>query len=400
MTQEQAARSAPPADGFVWALWISAALLMAVRVYQGHKVGFDLGVVYVAGQHFLNGEPVYTDPFFLYLPSSALLAAPLALLPGPFVIASGAVLAALSIAWLCVASVRMLAPQTPWMAPVLLVAALISLPGGALVYGGNTGFVALAALPLLYRWAMDDRWTRFGVLLGLTIAVKPILAPLVLLPLLARSWRAIAGAVVVPLVVSAIAMAFMPDPGRLLTSTLPQILAGPPSPFLSADASLSGVLRGWEVDETWSLAARAAAAALGLTATVLRWSRSDRGAARVVESGSLAILTTSVASSVAWDHYFLFVLPVFLFATQRGSLVRRAWLVWPCLIPLMVQLIPPTASGVTSYGAQIGAAIFLTFLALAVTEIKRSVDQGAVEADPPEPQLASQHQEDIASNSR
>ncbi|MGY1841103.1 MULTISPECIES: glycosyltransferase 87 family protein [unclassified Modestobacter] len=379
-------RRAGLGDGLLRALWVSVGLLLALRVVQGARAGFDLGVVLVAGQHLLDGQPVYDDPFFLYLPSAALLAAPLALLPGSLVVAGGALAAGLAIVWVVTASVRLLNPAAPdWLAPTVLVGALISLPGGALVYGANTEFVALAALPLLYRWAADRRWTRFGLLLGLTVAVKPILVGLVLLPLLARRWRAVGWAVVVPVVLSALALALMPDRGQLLGTALPRLLGGPPTPFLGVDASLSGVLRGLGVGEPWSLAARAAVALLGLGAAVVRWHRPGDPTTRVVESGTLVVLTTTVASSVAWDHYALFAIPALVLVTRPDALVRRGWLMWPCLLPLLAEFVPPAPAGPLSYGVRAGVALLALLVVLAGTALRRPRAPQPAEVGPDQP---------------
>ena len=80
---------------------------------------------------------------------------------------------------------------------------------------------------LFFRWLLDGKvnhqWWA-GVAIGLTLVVKPVLAVLLLLPLLNRQWRALVTAFVVPLVFNAAAWPLVTDPMNFVKRTLPYIL--------------------------------------------------------------------------------------------------------------------------------------------------------------------------------
>ena len=65
-----------------------------------------------------------------------------------------------------------------------------------LVFGNINGCILLLEV-LFFRWLLDGNrvheWFA-GVAIGLTLVVKPLLGPLLLLPLLNRQWRAVVAA--------------------------------------------------------------------------------------------------------------------------------------------------------------------------------------------------------------
>ena len=78
-----------------------------------------------------------------------------------------------------------------------------------LVFANINGCILLLEV-LFFRWLLDGKvgpqWWA-GVAIGLSLVVKPLLAPLLLLPLLNRQWRALVTAVAVPLVFNLAALA-------------------------------------------------------------------------------------------------------------------------------------------------------------------------------------------------
>ena len=74
-----------------------------------------------------------------------------------------------------------------------------------LVFGNINGCVLLLEV-LFFRWMLDGKVSHqwwAGVAIGLSLVVKPVLAPLLLLPLLNRQWRALVTAIAVPVVFNA-----------------------------------------------------------------------------------------------------------------------------------------------------------------------------------------------------
>lgn len=95
-----------------------------------------------------------------------------------------------------------------------------------LVFTNINGVILLAEV-LFLRWLLDGRPSRqwwAGVAIGLTLVVKPVLAPLLLLPLLSRQWRPFVGAVAVPVAFNAVAFPLSSDPTSYFTQTVPYIM--------------------------------------------------------------------------------------------------------------------------------------------------------------------------------
>ena len=102
-----------------------------------------------------------------------------------------------------------------------------------LVFGNINGCVLLLEV-LFFRWLLagkvSDEWWA-GVAIGLTLVVKPVLARLLLLPLLNRQWRVLVTAIAVPLVFNAAVLSrcgSVSDPMNFVTKrTVPYIFSHP-----------------------------------------------------------------------------------------------------------------------------------------------------------------------------
>ncbi|WP_432485335.1 glycosyltransferase 87 family protein [Kineococcus esterisolvens] len=354
----------------VAALWSAASVCLFLRTWQGAVNAFDFLVVHTAARSVLAGQDPYADPLFLYLPSSALLTLPVALLPPSAAAAAAALACVAAVVVVCWSSARLLAPGSPpWLVPLTLLVVLVSPAGGALTVSANTEFFAVAALPVLYRWAADGRWRRFGVLLGITLAVKPILLALVVLAVLARSWRAVAWAAGIPAAASAAGLAVMPGGHALLPVVLERMAHGSPEPVSPwMEVSLAGVLRNGAVGPEWILLARVLVLLLGAAAVVVRWSRGDAGTPRTVQVGTLLVLTSVVGAPLAWDHYAVLLVPLFASAADGLTTSRHRRTVLWCSLPLAVLLVPrlDPVREPFGYGFQAGTALLVVLLVLCV----------------------------------
>ena len=115
-------------------------------------------------------------------------------------------------------------------APALLLAMFFTESvTNTLVFANINGCILLLEV-LFFRWLLDGNvsheWLA-GVAIGLTLVVKPLLAPLLLLPLLNRQWRAVVAAIMVPLVFNAAAWPLISDPMNFVTRTVPYIFTHP-----------------------------------------------------------------------------------------------------------------------------------------------------------------------------
>ncbi len=92
-----------------------------------------------------------------------------------------------------------------------------------LIFVNFNSFVLLGQLVFMTLMLRRKDWWA-GVPLGLTLAVKPVLGVLLLLPLLNRQWKVFAGAFAVPAVLTAAAWPVAVDPDAFVRRTVPYLL--------------------------------------------------------------------------------------------------------------------------------------------------------------------------------
>ncbi len=189
------------------------------RAVVNFKRGWD-----IYNEHF-----DYVDPHYLYPPGGTLLMAPFGYLPVDasrnwfiFFNTVAIIIAACFLVRLFNFSLTSVA------SPALLVAMFCTESvTNTLVFGNINGCMLLLEV-LFFRWLLDGKVSHqwwAGVAIGLSLVVKPLLAPLLLLPLLNRQWRALVTAIAVPRGVQLAAWPLVSDPMNFVTRTLPYIFS-------------------------------------------------------------------------------------------------------------------------------------------------------------------------------
>ncbi|WP_079036466.1 glycosyltransferase 87 family protein, partial [Streptomyces silaceus] len=263
-----------PAGRHVW--WVLAVVLAAGVVRVGLKVpdgGMDNAIVVRAAKAWLAGRSPYADRHFLYLPGAVLAAVPQALLPASvarFLVPAG-VTAGLVAGWACALRIHGVAWRSRFAAYGLLALALGFAPFGHLVQLGNWTVASAALLPCALLLVCRERWVAAGLVVGAAVAVKPLLAPVVLLFVFARRRRALGAAVGVPAGVSVAAALVLPDPAGFFTRTLPFLLRGDDSFVRLYEASPSAVLGRLGVPQAGATLVAGCAAAAGVWCAWRRW---------------------------------------------------------------------------------------------------------------------------------
>ncbi|MEV7130299.1 glycosyltransferase family 87 protein [Streptomyces sp. NPDC093260] len=326
-------RPAGPVPVAVLALVLLARAAHVAFVHpQG---GMDNAFVVHAGRVWLDGGAPYGDRRFLYLPSAVLFAAGQALLPAPLLrVAAPLVCVGLVTAgWWCAVRLFRVPACSRFAVLGLLGLVLCWVPVGHLIDLGNWTAVSVLALPAALLLADRGRWDAAGVVLGLSVAVKPLLVPVVLLLVLARRWRALAWMVLVPAALSAGTALIMPDPGGFLTRTLPFLLRGGDALMRPFDCSWPAVLPRLGVPPVAAEALALIAAVAGVVCAGLRWRRGDAGPSRLVETAAMLMLASLLVSRPSYEHYPVVVVPLLLAgATAADSVTHSPWF-WAALVP-------------------------------------------------------------------
>ncbi|MGY0024494.1 glycosyltransferase family 87 protein [Streptomyces sp. YJ-C3] len=320
---------------------VRAALCVVLAVLAAHVAlkapggGMDNGIVVRAARVWLDGGSPYVDRHFLYFPSAVLAAVPQALTPTAVlrlavpVLVTGGLVAG----WAGALRVHGVPWRSRFAAYGLLALAVGFAPFAHLVALGNWTVTAVAALPWALLLAARGRWLAAGVVLGAALALKPLLAPVALLFVLARQWRGLAALVLVPAGASAAAALAMPDPAGFFTRTLPFLLRGDDGFVRLYEASPGAVLARLGVPAAAATALAAAGAAAGVWCAWRRWRRGDAGARRVSETAVMLMLSAFLVSRPSYDHYLLVVVPLLLAgALEAGAAARAPWL-WVALLP-------------------------------------------------------------------
>jgi hypothetical protein len=274
--------------------------------------GIDFDPLRNAATDLLHGDSIYTDPYFVYPPTAALLLLPTALGDADqafaaWTIAGGVALA--GTAWL----IGRQAP--PGRGAVLTSVALLGLLGGfaasrSLSLGNLTVFLAPAVVAVLLAF-QRNRWTLGCAILAATLLVKPLLAPLILVPLLHRRWSAILRTMLPAGALLLLATALIPGGSRY-----PEILR-----YIAGGTNLHGdnavnnlSLRGWAEAQAWPHLTGTAAAAAALLFLGVRVTSALRAGDSPPAAwlGTLVLVGTLLAGGISEVHYLLVVLAAVL----------------------------------------------------------------------------------------
>jgi arabinofuranan 3-O-arabinosyltransferase len=316
---------------------LTAVALSAVMVHRATTVprpGLDNTFVVAAARTFLDGGSPYADPRFLYLPSSVLAAVPEALLDDRLLrVAAPCTAAALVLTGWLLALRIFGVPANSRLAVLVAGGLAFFMPFWSVVVLANWTASSVALMPLALLLAVRDRWTAAGVVTGLAIALKPMLAPLLLLFLLARAWRGAAVLVLVPLAASVTAALAMPRPDLFFTRVLPFLLRGQDDFARPYDASLVTVLPRLSVPPWMATSVALVLAGAGLLLAHRRWQGGGDPRLRLVETAAMIMFATFLVSRPAFLHYALVpLLPLLASAGLPGSAPRSPWL-WIALLP-------------------------------------------------------------------
>jgi len=321
---------------FVTAAWVVALLTLGtalVPVVNGPQ-GYDTAPLTSAVHALLDGGPVYSDRGagdFLYPPSALLLLLPLGAVGIAwagrifFLIDLASVLAATAVL------LRLFGLRWRGLAGALALFGLgLAWPVIFTLDAGNVNGPVLLGLAGFLLTAQRQRWLLAAGCLGLTLALKPLLAPVLLVVLLYRRWAALGAALAVPVALSGPLVAFVPRTRAFFDTTVPLLLHGQNREIQEASVSLRSAAEWLSVADQ---AAVAAEVVVGVLTLWLLWRRHRSSAfepRRLVELTSIALVGGFLLSSFAFSHYGIFLLPFAISLTDRSSPHRH----WLTLAPL------------------------------------------------------------------
>jgi hypothetical protein len=308
-------------------VWTTALVSLGFRLYRDATrppVFDDLQPVWTGVRNFLHHQPVYglhaNLQNYLYPPSSLLLLAPLGALD----------LHNLKLVFLAVEAATMFAAaavslrilRVPWNARnlgLVLLGLTLFEPARALFDVQNLDAVAVLGEALALLAMSRGRWFVGGAFLALTFSVKPVVLPLLLIPVLLRRWTAVGSALAIAATLTGAGLALLADAPSFLTSTVPHLIAGN-GPFLrSWNTSLLGAANLLGLPQAVADLPRLAVLA---AVAVLVWRRLTQPgdeALKLVQTSGFLMLGTVLCFSFSFEHYLIYLLPFLV------SLARRDW---------------------------------------------------------------------------
>jgi arabinofuranan 3-O-arabinosyltransferase len=342
-----APRTSPPSTATVLRsiLWPIAILFIIHRSYVLATNGYitdDYGPVYRAVINFKMGWDIYNehfnhvDPHYLYPPGGTLIMAPFGYLPVDasrywfitfntiaIVIAAFLLVKLFKFSWSSVAL------------PALLAAMFVSESVvNTLVFGNINGCILLLEV-LFFRWLLDGNrnheWWA-GIAIGLTLVVKPLLGPLLLLPLLNRQWRALVPAIVVPVLFNAAAWPLISDPMNFVTRTLHYIFTT--RDYFNSSIAGNGLYYGLPI---WLiLLLRIAFGVLAVLSLWLlyKYYRTRDPLFWMATSSGVLLIASYLVLSLGQGYYSMMLFPFLMTVVLPNSVIRN-WPAWLAIYGFM-----------------------------------------------------------------
>jgi arabinofuranan 3-O-arabinosyltransferase len=340
-------RTAPPSTATVLRsiLWPLAILVIIHRSYVLATNGYitdDYGPVYRAVVNFKMGWDIYNehfdyvDPHYLYPPGGTLLMAPFGYLPvdaSRYWFITFNTIAIVIAAYLLVRLFNYTFSSVAF--PALLVAMFCTESViNTLVFGNINGCVLLLEI-LFFRWLLDGKISHqwwAGVAVGLSLVVKPVLAPLLLLPLLNRQWRALVTALLVPLAFNLAAWPLISDPMNFVTRTLPYIFSI--RDYFNSSIQGNGVYYGLPMWLIWLLRVVFAALAVVSIWLLYKYYRERDPLFWMATSSGVLLIASWLVLSLGQGYYSMMLFP-FLMTVVLPNSVIRGWVAWVAIYGFM-----------------------------------------------------------------
>jgi arabinofuranan 3-O-arabinosyltransferase len=326
-------------------LWPVAILSIIHRGYVLGTNGYitdDFGPVYRAVSNFRRGLDIYNehfeqvDPHYLYPPGGTLLLSPFGFLPVTaaryWFITVNAIAIVLA-AYLLLRLFRFTLASVA--APALLLAMFCTESvTNTLVFTNINGCILLCEV-LFFRWLLDGKvnhqWLA-GVAVGLTLVIKPSLAPLLLLPLLNRQWRALIPAFGVPLLFNAVAWPLVSDPMNFVTRTARYIFST--RDYFNSSIVGNGVYYGLPLWLILLLRIVFAVLAIGSLWLLYRYYRERDPLFWMLTSSGVLLVASFLVLSLGQAYYSMMLFP-FLMTVVLPNSVLRNWPAWLAIYGFM-----------------------------------------------------------------
>lgn len=324
-------------------LLLAAAVLAGLELWEVLggvvAVGIDFEPLRAAAQAVLHGAPVYTDPAFVYPPTAALVLLPTALGGPAFAFGCWVVFcsAALGLAGWLICRAAEPGHRLYFGGAVVLTLLGSSVAHRSLFLGNMSELLVPFAVGVLLSF-QRGRWTLGCALLAASLLLKPLLAPLLLVPVLRGQWVALLRTMLPGVLVLLASMVLVPG-GMHFPAVLRYCLSGTDLHGTNAAHNLS--LRGWAEGHGAPATAGLAASGLVVLLVIVRVAAAMRaGRPAPAWLGTVLLLGVFLAGAISEVHFLLVAIATTLLHLASRRRGRRAWL---SLLPGLALLGLPSA---------------------------------------------------------
>lgn len=316
----------------LWPLAIMTVIHRVLIKAVNGAITNDFGTVYTATRRFLAGESVYDEnlltvqPHYLYAPSGTLLLSPFGMIDNYTIarwlfilINTAAIIAAL---WLLMRLFDL--DVRSFAAPAILLAAFCTeAVTNTLVFTNVNGVIFLCQVAFLYLLHRRKLWWA-GVAMGLSLAIKPMLAPLLVLPFIRKQWQPFVAAVAIPAAAMAAGWALTVDARNYLDKTVPYV--GEVRDYYNSSIAGLGVYYG--VPEPLILVARVLVVVATLVAVWLLLDyRHNHEVLWLATTSGVVLTGVFLVSTLGQMYYSMMLIPIMLTVVREHSFVRN-WAAW------------------------------------------------------------------------
>jgi len=319
--------------------WPARIVVFVLLVQELYRISMtypslDNVLVVDAARKLAHGFSPYESVRFLYPPSSL----PFALALTPFTdhqlirLFPWALAGLLLLGWWM--ALRMFeVPFFSWLGVLGIGVFSIFNPAVSVVELGNWAAAVVPLMSLALLLMSRERWLAAGLVIGLSIAIKPMLVPIGLIFLLARRWGGFAVAAGTPLAIAAAVLPFLPQPGLFFTKTVPFLLHGQDGFARPYDSSLLAILPRIGIDGPVVTVIRGLVLLLTVAVAVLLWRRGGDQRLRLVHTSTALMVGTFLVSTPTFGYYPMVLVPVLVASfVVPGSITRSVWY-WIASIP-------------------------------------------------------------------
>ena len=296
-------------DWFIIALWALAAgvgILDLVYVLDTWWMGSDFQYIVLSVTALVHHRPV--SKAFVYPPGMLILASPVILVN---MAAAEDLLLVFELPGLAYTFRTMwrLIDKSLFSASAagLAVALAVSVPYHVFQLE-NLTLILLPFVAGFYSLLVSRHWLGAGLVLGVSLTIKPMLAPLLLLLLLEKQWKAIAVGIGLPAVTSAIVLAVSSQPGRFVNQAR-NIVSGNDH---GGGINVSGIGALWNVNGSVIVVVRVLLASATVVAVQRIWTGKESRTLRFVWSGEALLAGLLLVFEFTHSFYALLLLPAFV----------------------------------------------------------------------------------------